>query len=59
MNILPNIGYPQTGEIAESGTYACMNCSHDNENDEAITILYKREPLPECPICGVTYWMKV
>lgn len=59
MKILPDIGYPQTGEIAESGTYACMNCPHDNEDDEAIAILYKRETLPECPVCGKTYWMKV
>ena len=59
MNILPNIGYPHTGETADAGTYACMNCPHDTSNDEAITILYKREKLPECPVCGITYWMKI
>lgn len=60
MKLLPDIGYPQTGETAESGTYICMNCPHANENDKAVAILYKRELLPECPVCKKpTYWMAV
>lgn len=59
MKLLPDIGYPQTGETAEPGTYACMNSPHICEDDEAVAILYKREQLPECPVCGITYWMKV
>lgn len=59
MKLLSDIGFPQTGETAEPGTYACVNCPHECENDEAVTILYKRETLPECPVCGITYWMKV
>ena len=59
MNILPDIGFPRTGETAEAGTYACMNCQHETQDDEAVKILYKRETLPECPVCGFTYWMKI
>lgn len=60
MKLLPDIGYPQTGEAAEPGTYACMNCPHESENDKAVAILYKREPLPVCPVCKKpTYWMAV
>lgn len=59
MDILPNIGFPRTDETADAGTYACMNCPHETQNDEAVKILYKRETLPECPACGITYWMKI
>lgn len=59
MKLLPDIDYPQTGEISNSGTYACMNCPHDKANDESIIFLAKRDELPECPICGHTYWMKI
>lgn len=59
MSILPDFGFPQTGQMVDSGLYACMNCPHDKEEDESITILYKREKLPECPVCGITYWMKI
>ncbi len=57
--LLPDIGYPQTDEIAEAGVYACMNCPLDKAEDEAIIYLYQREKLPKCPICGITYWFKV
>ncbi len=60
MGLLPDIGYPQTGDVSDSGTYACMNCPHDKETDKAIIILIKREKLPKCPECGQpTYWMKI
>lgn len=59
MNFLPDSGCLKTGDTVETGTYACLNCPHDSDDDEAITILYKRETLPECPVCGKTYWMKV
>lgn len=59
MKLLPDIGYPQTGETADAGIYACINCPHDSEDDKAVAILYKREKLPKCSVCGITYWMKV
>lgn len=59
MGLLPDIGYPQTGDIADAGLYACLNCPHDSEDDKSVTYLCKREKLPECPVCGHTYWMKI
>lgn len=59
MVLLPDIGYPQTGEIADPGTYACLNCPHDSNEDETIAILDKRKALPKCPVCGITYWMRI
>lgn len=60
MKYLPDIGYPQTGEMAKSGTYACVNCLNDSADDKAVAILYKREKLPRCPVCkNPTYWMVV
>ncbi|MBO5484309.1 MAG: hypothetical protein J5979_03745 [Lachnospiraceae bacterium] len=60
MSIYPDIGCPTAGLIAEPGTYVCMNCPHDNkENDKAIIILDKKEKLPVCPVCGEPYWSKV
>lgn len=60
MSNLPDFGFPQTGETAESGTYICMNCPHDKPDDEAVVILYKRDKLPICPVCkSPTYWMVV
>lgn len=59
MGLLPDIGYPQTGDTSDSGFYACMNCPHDSEGDNSIVYLEKRKKLPECPVCGYTYWMKV
>lgn len=54
---LLDIGYPQTGDIADVGTYACMNCPHDSANDKAIVVLDVRKKLPKCPVCGEhTYW---
>ena len=59
MGLLPDIGYPQTGEMADAGMYACMNCPHDKEDDKAVVILNKRQKLPKCPECAQpTYWMK-
>ena len=55
MGLFPDIGYPQTGDEADSGTYACLNCPHDKADDKAIIILPKRKKLPKCPVCGHTY----
>lgn len=59
MGLLPDIGYPQTGDTEDVGFYACMNCPHDSEDDNGIIYLDKRKKLPECPVCGHTYWMKI
>lgn len=59
MGLLPDIGYPQTDDMADAGFYACMNCPHDREDDNSIVYLDKIKKLPECPVCGYTYWMKV
>lgn len=59
MGLLPDIGYPQTGDEADRGTYACMNCPHDKVEDGGIAILNKKQKLPPCPVCGNTYWMKI
>ena len=60
MGLLPNIGYPQTGEITNVGTYACMNCSSDNENNNAVIVLEKEKKLPKCPVCKKpTYWLPI
>lgn len=60
MGLLPDIGYPQTGDEADVGMYACMNCPHNTEDDKAIIILNQRKKLPKCPECGQpTYWMKI
>ena len=48
MGLLPDIGF-----------YTCMNCPHDSEDDNSIVYLGKKKKLPECPVCGYTYWMKV
>ena len=58
MGLLPEIGYPQTGDKAESGFYVCMNCNETNENENSTIHLDKPKKLPKCPICGHTYWMK-
>lgn len=59
MGSLPDIGFPQTGDEAESGTYACMNCPHEITDDKSVAILDKRKKLPKCPVCGNTYWLKL
>lgn len=60
MGLLPDIGYPQTGEFVEPGTYACMNCPHESNDDKSIIVLEKRGELPKCPVCkDFTYWMKL
>lgn len=59
MALLPDIGCPQTNQEVEPGTYACMNCPHNEPDDKSVIILHKKEKLPECPVCGVTYWFKV
>ncbi len=59
MSIYPDIGYPAAGDIAEPGTYSCLNCPHDNsKEDKAIVILNQKEQLPVCPVCGGPYWFK-
>ena len=60
MRMFPDIGYPQTGEIASARTYVCMNCPHDSKDDKAIIILQEKEKLPNCPACKKpTYWMPI
>lgn len=59
MGFLPDTGYPQTGDVAEQGTYACMNCPDDKPDGNTVVILNKKEKLPKCPECGHTYWMRI
>lgn len=59
MGLLPDIGYPQTGDKSDAGTYICMNCPHEDTDDKSVVILDKFGILPECPVCGYTYWMKI
>lgn len=59
MGLLPDFGYPQTGDMAEAGFYACMNCPHDSDEDASTIYLDAKQKLPECPVCGFTYWMKI
>lgn len=42
-DIYPDIDYPAAGDIAEPGTYSCLNCPHDNsKEDKAIVILNQK-----------------
>lgn len=59
MKPLPDTGYPQTGDKSEAGKYICMNCPHEDSDDESVAILDEPDILPECPVCGNTYWMKL
>lgn len=59
MKLLPDIGYPQTGEKVEPGNYVCINCGNASENDGSFVNLSKPGKLPDCPVCGYTYWMKI
>ena len=60
MRLLPDIGYPQTGDIASCGTYACLSCPHDVEDDKSLIVLNKKGKLPTCPVCKNTvYWLKL
>lgn len=59
MSSLPDIGYPQTGDNAEVGFYACMNCNNENAEDNSCIHIEKPKKLPNCPICGQTYWMPI
>lgn len=61
MKMLPDIGYPQTDEIAEPGTYACVKCDYDeNDNSKPFSIILdEKQKLPKCKFCGKTYWFKV
>lgn len=59
MKLLPDIGYPQTGEKVEGGTYVCMTCSHSDTTENSTITLLKTSKLPDCPVCGCTYWMKI
>lgn len=44
VSIYPDIGCPTAGQTVEPGTYACLNCPHDdNKNDKATIILHKKE----------------
>lgn len=56
---LPDIGYPQTGDKVEKGFYACMNCPHTEPDKNSSIYLEKDQKLPNCPVCGNTYWMKI
>lgn len=59
MGLLPDIGYPQTDDVVDTGFYACMNCPHDSEDNNNVIYLDNRKKLPECPVCGYTYWIKI
>lgn len=56
---LPDFGYPQTGDKAECGFYACMNCPHTETNNQSTIYMEENKKLPKCPVCGNTYWMKI
>lgn len=59
-NFFPNTGYPTTGQEVEPGTYICIMCPHDTEDDKAIVLLDKKSKLPKCPSCeNPTGWMKL
>lgn len=59
MGLLPDVGYPQTGDEADTGFYACMNCNCEEAENNGAIFLDKKGKLPECPVCGNTYWMKI
>ena len=59
MGILPDIGYPQTGDSVKPGIYVCLNCPHDEADDKSLVSLKKESTLPKCPVCGNTYWLKI
>ena len=42
MGLLPDIGYPQTGDKSGAGTYICMNCPHEDSDDKSVAILNKK-----------------
>lgn len=60
MRLLPDIGYPQTGDTVDCGTYACLSCPHDTKDDKALIVLNKKGKLPKCPVCeDIVYWIKL
>lgn len=59
MGLLPDIGYPQTGDKVKAGIYMCANCPHDKAEDKSVATLDKESKLPVCPVCGPTYWMPI
>lgn len=61
MKMMPDIGYPQTDEIAEPGVYACIKCEYvENDSSKPFSIILdKKQKLPKCKFCGKTYWLKV
>lgn len=59
MGYLPDIGYPQTYDRVQPGTYVCMQCQNNDSPIPSITTLIKPKTLPECEHCGITYWMKI
>lgn len=59
MGLLPNIGYPQTGDEVDAGMYVCMNCEGGTPDSPKTIILNKRKKLPKCPVCGIAWWMKI
>lgn len=58
MKYLPETGYPQSHEKVTAGTYICMQCDKGNSDKPTKIVLKKSDTLPECPNCGITYWMK-
>lgn len=59
MGMLPDTGYPQTGDIGEVGYYACMTCEDNGQNEPTSIYLEKKRKFPKCPKCVETYWFKV
>lgn len=46
-----------TYDIAEKGTYVCMQCGNDTE--KGIITVKQGEQMPECKECGYTTWLKI
>ncbi len=50
----------ETGELAPYGNYACAgpNCYETDGEPQVCFITEDEGELPECPICGMTKWVK-
>ncbi|POP33051.1 hypothetical protein C3B58_09275 [Lactonifactor longoviformis] len=51
----------KTGNKVIAGTYCCMNCNNDGNNDDTFIhfVANNGGALPRCPKCGNTTWMKI
>lgn len=50
-----------TGNKVIAGTYCCMHCNDDGNNDNTFIHFVEQDggKLPRCPKCGSTTWMKI